>query len=488
MPGELPTLDFSRRVTAQEARQDKLQLEIEGWSLSGSTEDLDFFRKQMSVPDANLRRGVMAPEIPGNFSHLFNRPGNARGWRKPMELRGERPAWAGKWVFSPYGNQNVHLPVNTSTHFEVSVNPTRFVRYLRFRRVPASNEFIYLPTFYKRTVVKEVNGEFPLDDNDNWLPQGDSLEFSSAERWPSLLQTCFTGFLNHFESELARIIARHENRVSMMRGPRSFNLQTTETYFEFAAESPMTEVARLESELRIFARRACEAEDYECRDVRTGQIFHSRCIRAELGKGRELVVYAKTNRRVRFEVRHNMVASPPFTIPTGAAPSARSRGRGGTHVPTSHVARSWVGLVRMFDFIAGDAANVINRFFAFAQSRQSVTPSRITALVLIERILRRVPDRGRAIELIRMLAQDGAIRANVLPSGYDADICALIGNGAQAGIIQLSRGTPAQRTYIVAPQYNAAALRLRELAEPPPPPPPPPPQARVRLPAPTPQI
>jgi hypothetical protein len=88
--------------------------------------------------------------------------------------------------------------------------------------------------------------------------------------------------------------------------------------------------------------------------------------------------------------------------------------------------------------------------------------------------------------LIRMLAHDGVIRANVLSSLYDADIRALTGARTRAGIIQLSSDTDAQRTYVVTSQYNAAALRLCELAEPPPPPPPP--QARVRLPARTPQI
>lgn len=491
MPRELPTLDFSRRVTALDARQDKTELLIHGWGLAGTTEDLDSFRGQMSVPDSHLRRGVMAPEISGNFSNLFDRPGNAGGRRKPMKLRGKRPVWAGKWVFSPYGNQNVNLPVNTTTHFDVSVNPTRFVRHLRFRRAPNSSQFVYLPDFCKRTVAKEVNGEFSLDDNDNWLPQGDSLEFSNAENWPSLLQTCFTGFLTHFESEMARIIARHDDRVSMIRGERSFNLQKTETYFEFTAESPMTEAARLESALRIFARRECQSEDYECRDLRTGQVFHSRSIRAEIGKGRELVVYAKTNRRIRFEVRHSMVGSPRFIIPTGAPAVARPDNAGGAHARHSYVASSWNRLRRMFNIIAGDAAAVINRFFAFVQTQQSVTPSSVTALVLIERILRRVPDRGRAIELIRMLAHDGAIRANVLSSDYRSDIGKLASEDARAGIIQLSTDTHAQGTYILAPEYNAALLRLRELAEPVPPPQCRvrlPPRARVRLPAPNPQI
>lgn len=490
MPGELPTLDFSRRVTAQDAKLDKVEIEIRGWGFSGSTEDLDFFRQWMSVPSRDERQ-QLNPEGWKDFSLIFNRAENAEGRRKPLLIRdsnlGHRhpPLWSGKLKFSPYGNQNVNLPVNTITHFDVSVNPTRFARHQRFRKVPNSGQFLHVPTLCERVVPRQANGEYSLDDEDNWLPQGDALEFASPVRWLALLQNCFIGFLTHFEREVERIIARHDNRVLQTGSAQSFNLQTTETYYEFICESPTMEVARLEDGLRIFARNECEAQNYECRDLQTEQIFHSRCIRAELGKGRELVVYAKTNRRIRFEVRHKMVGSPPFTIPTGAPSRARSRGRGGGHVPTSHVANSWSGLVRMFHFIAGDAATVINDFFAFMQSRQNVTPSPVTAFLLMERILRCLPDTERAFELIRKLADDGVIRANVFPSAYGADIRAL----TSAGIIQLSRGTPSQRTYIVTQEYIAALSRLRELAESVPMPMPQPvPRARVRLPASTPQI
>lgn len=459
MPTELPSLDYSQQVTSHSAKQDKIEMTLGTWRLEGHTEDIQAVREYMSVPPSDWRND------PGQnwpaYSMLFNRPDESGLGSRPMEFRrgdlqlgpeGQRqtrsaPLWAGHWRFSSFqGNSG------TTTHLAVSINPTTFARSQRYRAIPSQpGNFGVIPSDFVKEPRWGPLNEFPLDGRNNWIPCGTIMEATSGERWWGNLESCFRSVLRTFERELERVSVNSDRNLHLVLAPR-LNLKYCETYWEFATDDPILEIDRITPHLVAFSELEASTRSFDRLNADLQRDGHSRSIRIQCGQGREVCVYAKTNRRVRFEVRHRLRAPNGFLIP--AAAQGRS---------TGHTATNWDAFTPLIQRLALDAAQTLNSLFAFIQQRQAMHSSPVTPFRLMLRIAQLIQDEAQAAIVLNLLVMDGQLSRRILPRSFRPALDAL----REAGILQpLANGRGATpRPYEPTQEYRAAFEWLRQSAD-----------------------
>lgn len=536
MPESLPPFEFSARVSASQALLDKIELIVGTWDFEGHPESIDVLREHLSVPPRNLQIGDDTAEVWSGYRLLFNRPGSSGNWLMPMAFRStpitvrgchrRNPClWSGRLEFRSVppvrgGPNDVSIfdlpirhrmapPVSAEaggaiptldgteqqtapllggrgnnvrfrTQFDVSINPTRFARHQPLRLHPSTGQLLVGPACHYASRVRrgadrvplQFAGEFSLDGNDNWLPQGPRLSLGDSQRWPTVLIRSFLGFIYEFNQQVETLCEWHDIQEIRCTPEQHVNLKTCETYWEFSSPDPVALVAGLANSLGEFGRGELTTRSFLVRDHETGVVSHARLVIVDAGPGRSIKVYAKTNQRVRFEVKHRMVGDNPHRLRRTGEAVPRQSGRGGDHFPTGHTSSEWEGLYDMLHSLAHDAAALINRLFAFLERRQNIIPSPLTAQLLIQRVLSVVPDSNAAWELLRCLGREGRILAASLPSSFDAPIQALMQNQ----ILERHDGLVTDRCFTVVSQYRPALQALHALMEPVMPP------CRVRVP------
>lgn len=478
MPRELPPFSFSQRVSAESAKHDKISLEVGGWRFDGSVDDIQQLRDRMSVPDSEERTWEGMDW--STYAMIFNRPptGGALSFRDsslPLPAgRQHAPLWSGKWRFSPFPNSPLTTHVNVLTHLDVSFNPTRFLRNQNLCRVRGSDgqptsRYTYSPRFDVWNEQDSFNGEFSLNGKDNWLPCGDYMEASTSSRWSAHLRASYMGYLHHFQSELARVIAFHSLGLDVTFAPY-LNLKETETYWEFASFDPWADMKALVESVNEFSTQHRSIRTFETMLNEEGRIAHSRSITIQVGAGRELVIYAKTSRRIRLEVRHRMTGRNPFRIVRNSIPVPRNSGGGGAHLQHRHTSENWETFFQFMAFLTDDAVTVVNRFLEAIESHNVARPVTQTGLSLLTKIMRICTNSERALTLVHMLAHDGKVHRCVLPETFDADLAAL----RRAGVLMPKREGAVPYPYVVTADYEGALRVFQQLAQPLPP------QSRIR--------
>lgn len=362
------------------------------------------------------------------------------------------------------------IGVRFRTQLDVSINPTRFARHQPFRIHPSTRQILIGPAQHYAgkarrgadRIPAQFVGEFSLDGSDNWLPQGPRLSFADPEPRTLMITRSFTGFIQEFNERVEAVCAMHDIEEIRSTPEQYVNLKTCETYWEFSSPNPVALVSSLAGSLAEFGRGEPRRRSFLVSDSDTRTVRHSHVVYVDAGPGRTIKVYAKTNQRVRFEVKHRMVPPNAHLLTRAGAAVPRRTSRGGAHAPHSHTSQEWAGIYPMLDSLANDAANLLNRLFAFLQSRQGAIPSPITAQVLVQRVLGLVSDSNAAWALLGFLAHDGRIFAADLPSSFAAAIAVL----REAEILERHDGLHPARCFTLKPQYRAAWQNLRYLFQP----------------------
>ena len=307
----LQRFSFSIRVHARDAKHDKLSLRVKHAILNGSEGALDSFRKYLAAPP----RGLRAIDTGETWGKLFKRPHSSR-WM-PLEIRSSAkgvasllplPLFSGQYSFrsAPGSEQWV-------TDLDLSLNPTRFLRnqnpetFIPSRGPPRARFSSGDAAFFEGRGVR-TGREESLDNTDNWIP--DTPEFArlhDPRLGPRILRTYLNGVMQTIDADLQRVAnlpgvpISYREQTDLSR----FNLTSTETYFEFSSGglTPIWLVASLEEPLRSYNELPLTVRDYPPIWCGTGM---SRVLTLTIRNGVALKIYAKTNRRVRFEVVHDL--------------------------------------------------------------------------------------------------------------------------------------------------------------------------------------
>jgi hypothetical protein len=212
--------------------------------------------------------------------------------------------------------------------------------------------------FKHRLLPPSSRGEFPLHDDDNWIPDGQRYaHFFHATLWPRFVRNYLSGTLAAIRAEMNR--ACFDNDVVWNgEGAPHLKMRYVETYWEFATPDPLKAVSDCERLLRAYTENPTRKRYFKT--LAGGDVIHnSRSFVVKVHTGVELVIYAKTNRRIRVEVRHRLSES---AIVLGRRYQAGN-------VPSLC---GWLRMIRV------DAAKIVNDALEFMRGRNTFLPNSVS--------------------------------------------------------------------------------------------------------------
>lgn len=345
----LPVFNRGVRVEAGRALQDKIQLNIGGWRYRADYADINFLLLQM-----NERHHRVPGNTDGGFRNFFAQatPKSPADWDIRIVNRVRRqedlgvlgkPLIAGKICFRQIQSYD---PSSDQARFSdcqlysitarLTINPTRMLFQQNLLRLRNNEDFV-LPNIelLSRRGLGPGYNEVSLDGNDNVLLSPLQHKYSKPLFWQRYRNQYFRAIESFIHDELQQEIASSDS-IQLFYTPR-ISLKNVETYWEFQSEDPVRDIRAIQHKLQLLGDESLQQE-YPC-----GTRGNSPTLSANLAPGTRLVIYAKTSRRIRFEVRHSL------------AIACRRR-----DLPRSHVSTNMEGMIELINSLAEDAANLLN--------------------------------------------------------------------------------------------------------------------------------
>lgn len=196
-----------------------------------------------------------------------------------------------------------------------NLNP---LRYARHQPLPVGDDW-GKSKWFKNPVPTNTAGEFSFTNDDNWLPSTPEWDdFTSSANWQRHLRRYVSRVTKLVRSEFQQAISKAENQDfsspfefgDLVEVP-DYKIRELETAWEFEDSDPCERIRSLKQQLIDLGRGELTASVYR------GQLnlmrhkgaetkeFNSVGLRVKLRSDMELRVYAKTNKRVRFEIIQN---------------------------------------------------------------------------------------------------------------------------------------------------------------------------------------
>lgn len=458
----LPIFTPHAPINASNAKQDKIDLFIDLGSIrlgdypGREPEDMRGIYQAVVDRFSGPAREENTEQMirTGYRSRLFGR-------RRPLQIiTGERNGIGHGALFAG----ELHVTTNGSAmeiqlEFRGYLNPTRYVAHQwpsqvaagqsRFENEEQGRESLFR---HSENADGRRQDEFSLDGNDNWIPdRGRFADFTSA--WNERLREYVDAIRSILEAEIRRVcecinrvgnpVSWHPSQETEWSGSDT-SLQRVETYWEFKHDAPLQLVNSLEAELRAYCSSEVVTRRFRGREERDGELrlgteYNCRLLDAEVAPGIHLVIYAKTNRRVRFEVRHFL---PEQSHRRGL--TQRCAGAAGT--------------CERIASVSADAVEVLNRFFAFLRARVEFVSFSYSPLNLLFECAACAERPAYGDAVLNMLLSEGSVVR--LPA-----LTTTIRSMERAHILQRVNNEQgiASASFVVTPQYQQALEVLRRL-------------------------
>jgi hypothetical protein len=294
---------------AENALHDKIEIALSGVGLYGGDYD------NRGMLETIYRYGQTAANSgePGSNGGFFRQPQFRPGGlnRIAFWARGDhyttspgRPLIGGEIVIKRDGGARSHSSSAYRLGARLSVNPTRTLRHhldgsIR-ARVLRGQRLEHPSLLLSRRKARNDQGEHILDDNDNCMLNARQLRLCTPAVHHALRDLCVRSAVDFITGAIANCVGAH----SALRGTWEYSLVSCETYWERACENPIQYVRWLAEQFLAETNRFHLR--IHPRPTSLGREGNSLSISKTLVKGLELKVYAKTNRRIRFEVRHDL--------------------------------------------------------------------------------------------------------------------------------------------------------------------------------------
>jgi len=443
----LQELSFDETVDPRSAKHDKITLVISHRVYDGTVEDLDSFRHYLGAVPQNY-----AADLAGeSFSQLFNRPGVRQDFKIRESHQGGAPLlplplFRGSYRLGHYRGQSDDVASVSST-LTLFLNPTRFLRHQDTAHYfPPRLNFTHLsrtlssPAFFGERSA-DTEGEISLDGRDNWLPDTGAFGYAhEGALWSRNMRNYLDGVLREIEADTSRAAAltvdwRESDQL------RPYSLREVETYFEFRSTHPLKAVEELCPLLHSFNELTSSVVSYPVSFTELRE-KNSLVFTKQIRSGVSLRIYAKTNRRVRFEVIHDLGESG-LRISTPDSGKVRER----------HTFPNLHGVYRLLGKLRYDAAEVVNDALTHLRNRASIPATNKTSIDLLFEMARAVGNRETAKTLIYGLCSKGSISS--LPK-YRVALSKLV----RAGILETQQRNRHQE-YVVTKAYRFPLQMLR---------------------------
>lgn len=451
--------DYGLRVAEATGKQDKIELALGDWRVRGSEERVTRFLDLLgSEPFARATPAVAGLEGgPLRPDSLFTRHSGSQRYEVEMRVRGGgrgsvrspgAPLFSGRLsaVRERVNGANGEAIEGRRLKLDLSINPTRYVVH---QPLPGRNPYVPpdtwgAPSLATRRTPLRTPHEASLDAKDNVLLGPRTQAFARPDVWPAHLLRYWEGILDQLNAEFLR--AAEGADVDLSREPY-LNLRSAETYWEFAAEDPIALVREMEPVLTALGIEASVREFATYPDGLAQREFvgNSLSIRVLLSTGVMLRVYAKTTRRIRFEVHHNLRDCASVL--------------GGAHTTTARWGREARGHHALLDWLATlevDAANRLNGVLEVLERQQGRPASSLRPYNLVHRVIRACPDDRTAENVLSLLVNTGAVR--VLPHDPLRPVVELL---VQSQVLERLGGTRNPTRYVLTPQFRLAVAELR---------------------------
>lgn len=311
---------FSLETTfhPEDAREDKIDLEIRGWEVHGLSPDFEtvhgFKRRMSGPPKGSEDLAWPANGLPAQYGWFFTCPGMKGKDRSKLGIRQqalphpennrrhEAPLCGGHCLF--YKDKNPHPVTGKAVHkakLTLALNMQRFARHQARKDVP-----VY-PFKYRLQASAEDRSahdeEFAFDGEDNWLP--------SAPKWQQFekhvrVTDCLNLIAKRVDEDLQRACDYENdgetNAVSMERIGKPYAVSRVETLWEFPSENPIGDTLQIGAKLMHLKRVGAATKIKRLVFKEANRVLNSPCFIVPLAEGMSLKLYAKTNQRIRFEV------------------------------------------------------------------------------------------------------------------------------------------------------------------------------------------
>jgi hypothetical protein len=432
-------------VSATTAKQDRIGATFGCWQLKGTTKEIDGIRELMGSPPVHQRDVNGIAEIYGRF---FVRPQKHELFRPAMSVRDRPlklrdgillpPIYSGRWTFTKYARTD-DLAVTTKTHLDVWLNPTRFVLHQPSVPLPDLTKRGSWPVaqLFANELPKRIKGEESYDGGGNWLPQYQRLAaFTNPARWQLHLRNLLRSVPEQFETELKQRNLLYNFPLVEIESQESVRLSLVETYWEFSSDDPISDALNLRYAFFSLVSGLRRGRFYPNVDE---DVEHN-CVSltADISPGKQLRIYAKTNRRVRVEVIHTL-------------------GRNKYRLPGGRSAANWEGPAAMIESLAEDAAETVRSAFKHLKAQTQFLPSDVNAYDLVLKIGSASHDESTAKQICDSLVAVGAIAA----AGNSDRISRTLQRLSKGGVLEYRGNAGQGGNYVIESCYRAALEELR---------------------------
>jgi hypothetical protein len=438
--------DVNMCIDPDQLLLDKIEIVVSGWSVDGTDRQIEEFAGDLNQTENH--------ENPA-FGWIFNAATNSRSsgtYSVNIRATGSAPIFAGR----------MRLMRSTGTtgdwdtrhryiiDLNLKLNPTRFANYQALEY--GDNEVLRLalsaPEIRRRSHREHPNPNlsrfrtreaalYPCD-NYVWGPWENAAYLQRNE----LLQVYIDSALGCINRQIRH--SADATGASFSNNDARYNLRNAEAYIDFCLNVPMHPIQFVESlygALSSYGRRTRIHNFDAHRLEREGGI--ARHIVFETRNGQQIAVYAKTDQRVRFEVKIDL---------TQCAGILDDQGRRRVHTtPSLSDLRNWLSIR-----VPHASAMELNLLFEHLRQTSEVAEIQAPSYLFLGRLAEICGPHTRTI--LSGLMIDQSIRLERRNSRFAYIVRRLV----EECVLERS-GRPHNQVYRLTPEYREAIDRLRRL-------------------------
>lgn len=343
----------------------------------------------------------------------------------------------------------------------LSLNLQRFIRHQ-----PLSDKCIPIPQvcrLRKRKGDRSSNGdETAFDHEDNWIPDTPEWkQFASKKFLGSYLDLIVQQVEEDFERACPDQTASDNStpddphNVTFSRDEEIYSLSKVETIWEFPSDHSMLDVFEIGKMLLHLKRQSGTAKLHSFGAKEAQRILNTPCFLIPVAEGVHLRLYAKTNKRIRFElIQSNLMKQ-------------RSDLQKEAEVPTEIVEQSWDHIPHIVQALRVRAAKHMNQIMKELRKGRTPIEKSYSAVHLLAEIVASVPSClsskerfSRLQTLMVWVCFQRGYRGSIKKSPYAAALRQL----ENRGVLQFER---TRQYYILSEAYvNAADSLTKATGEP----------------------
>lgn len=353
-------------VTPETGRTDRVKVNMSLKTIEGQMIDIDKLRHRLGN-----RKSYSDEDL------LFTQPKQHGAFRPSMKVRakafsnGEKdpesnPLFGGKLHFFNQANTTgkafllcFHLDANLSL-------------LARMQGVPRDLKTL---TYCGSVPPEGDDGEYSLDRKSNWILAGKQDALFSPERWGKFTADALEGIREKVAGAIDEARDASAEKVHFSgENHATLSPEYLEIYWEFWHDNPVALVRDFIGPLTDFGK--C----IRVTSFRESKEGNCHSLSLEIKAGCYLRIYAKTNKRLRFEVVHDLRKSPSLL---------ERDGPGGKKTQARRVS-NFEELGALLEILRRDAAKIVNQALDYLNRYFRVEPSGINQLALIVKIVQAV--------------------------------------------------------------------------------------------------